>query len=348
VTKALKIAARAVKDVPDAPTHRALLVGINAYPDPANRLEGCVNDVFLMSSVLQECGFDAEDIRVVIDERATASAIMDRLHWLLDGTAANDQRFFYYSGHGAQLPVYGAAGKVERVDACLVPYDFAWSRETAITDDRILNLYSQLPYDAYFMMVLDSCYSGGMTRGGGTRVRGLTPPDDIRHRMLRWDAADQLWVPRDLSATNPNLTADDDQETEARPYVPEGTGMHLLGRAVSLRVLTPERADKVRKELKHKGPYLPVVYEACGPQEYSYEYQHGVISQGAFTYALATILRRHTAREQIPTFTRLLNETSQTLQEVLHYDQHPVLIGQQALLNRPIPWRVSKPRKGKK
>jgi hypothetical protein len=35
---------------------RALLVGVNNYPDPASRLEGCVNDVFLMSSVLQKSG----------------------------------------------------------------------------------------------------------------------------------------------------------------------------------------------------------------------------------------------------------------------------------------------------
>src|SRR5205823_2492343 len=40
-----------------AAPRRALLVGVNDYPDPANRLEGCVNDVFLMSAVLQESGF---------------------------------------------------------------------------------------------------------------------------------------------------------------------------------------------------------------------------------------------------------------------------------------------------
>jgi len=38
------------------PSHRALLVGINAYPDPANQLNGCVNDTYLMSEVLQGNG----------------------------------------------------------------------------------------------------------------------------------------------------------------------------------------------------------------------------------------------------------------------------------------------------
>jgi hypothetical protein len=45
------------------PRRRALLVGINEYPDPSDRLEGCVNDVFLMSSLLQESGYAAPDRR---------------------------------------------------------------------------------------------------------------------------------------------------------------------------------------------------------------------------------------------------------------------------------------------
>ena len=43
------------------PRKRALLIGINDYPDPDQRLAGCVNDVFLMSAMLQEQGFDAGD-----------------------------------------------------------------------------------------------------------------------------------------------------------------------------------------------------------------------------------------------------------------------------------------------
>ena len=64
--------------------NRALLIGINDYPNPDDRLEGCVNDVFKMSATLQEIGFNAEDIRVLLNERATASAIRERFAWLLE------------------------------------------------------------------------------------------------------------------------------------------------------------------------------------------------------------------------------------------------------------------------
>ena len=112
------------------PERRAVLVGINAYPNPANRLEGCVNDVYLMSSVLQECGFKPEEIRVVLDDRATTANILERLHWLLDNVKDGDERVLFYSGHGAQIPAYGAHQEVDHLNECLVPYDFDWSPTT--------------------------------------------------------------------------------------------------------------------------------------------------------------------------------------------------------------------------
>jgi hypothetical protein len=331
--RALPARARAAAAAePVRPPRRALLAGINAYPDPAQRLEGCVNDVFLMSSVLQECGFAAEDIRVVLDDRATRAGILERLHWLLDATRDGDIRFFYYSGHGAQLPQYGPEGKVDRIDPCLVPYDFAWSDETALTDRALLDLYSQLPYGARFLMVLDSCYSGGMTRGG-TRTRGLDPPDDIRHRLLRWNPEIQMWEPRELPPANKDLKKDKDGEL----YVGETGAARRLGRAVDLRTLPDKEYDQTRKELDHKGPYLPMVYEACGEREFAYEYQHGVASYGAFTFALAAGLRVQGAKGKSVTFAGLLKETADVLKR-LQYDQHPVLTGPRPLLKTPVPW----------
>jgi hypothetical protein len=312
-----------IAKTPTTPNYRALLVGIDRYPDAANRLEGCANDVFLVSSVLQESGFKAEDIRVVLDERATAAAILERLHWLLEGTDSGDMRFFFYSGHGAQLPAYGPDGKIDHVDACLAPYDFAWTRETAITDDRLVDLYSPLPYNVHVMMVFDSCYSGGLTRGT-VRVRGLQPPDDIRHRMLRWDKEKQIWVARDLQAAKPDRAG-----ASGAP--------RLLGRAMALRILPAPKAHDLERELRHQGPYLPVVYEACGEREFAYEYRHGVISYGAFTYALAATLRREGQAGHVPSYARLLDETAGVLTS-LGYDQHPAAVGPQARLDKPPPW----------
>ncbi len=124
------------------PSHRALLVGINAYPDPSNQLNGCVNDTYLISEVLQENGFVAENIRLLTDERATRNAILERMHSLLDDVTDESYWVLYDSGHGVQIPGYGVNQQVDHLEDGLVPVDFDWVKLNAITDSDLLNVYS--------------------------------------------------------------------------------------------------------------------------------------------------------------------------------------------------------------
>ncbi|MBI3491089.1 MAG: caspase family protein, partial [Acidobacteria bacterium] len=246
------------------PDRRALLVGINDYPNPANRLEGCVNDVFLISAALQDSGFRAEEVRIVLDDRATTANLLERLHWLLDHVPETGERVLFYSGHGAQIPSYAVSGEVDHLDECLVPYDFDWTPDHAIRDKQFVEFYSQLPYASRFVAIFDCCHSGGLTREGGLRPRGLTPPDDIRHRAMQWD--DGRWLNRTFA---------------------ERTGdRYRIGRGRHVRQLARHRYMRDRKAFGHKGPYLPVMFEACQERELSYEYRDGATSYGAFTFSL--------------------------------------------------------------
>lgn len=331
--KSFTTVARSFARAVSKPSRRALLVGINNYPDPANRLEGCVNDVFLMSSVLQESGFAPEDIRVVLDERATTSGIMDRLHWLLDGVRDGDQRVLFYSGHGAQIPGYGANDEPDHIDECLVPVDFDWSLEHAILDKQFCELYSQLPYDSHFVTVFDCCHSGGLTRDGAARIRGITPPDDIRHRALRWAAEEQMWVARDFSAINRSLA----DKKGGDKYLGANSATNRLGRAAALRTLPNADYDKARKALGHYGPYLPILLEACEEQQFSYEYKHGAISYGAYTFCLAQVLRAQRANGVNVSFEELNQQVKKKLHH-LKYNQTPVLVGAKDRIAQQLPW----------
>jgi hypothetical protein len=315
------------------PERRALLVGINAYPNPANRLEGCVNDVFLMSSLLQECGFKPEEIRVVLDDRATTANILDRLHWLLDDVQPDDERVLFYSGHGAQIPAYGAHQEVDRLNECLVPWDFDWSLEHAITDKQFVSFYSQLPYDSHFAAIFDCCHSGGLTREGGLRPRGIDPPDDIRHRALRWNLELGMWQERSMPSPNRSLA----RSREGKKFLGDNGVTYRMGRAVSLRTLPNRVYNREREELGHKGPYLPIILEACQEAQLSYEYRDGATSYGAFTFSLAKVLRESRTRERNPNFQTLVASTANRL-EILGYDQTPSLVGPKRLLRRPVPW----------
>jgi hypothetical protein len=333
VTKSLTRSMEAFRTLNVKPTRRALLVGINDYPDPANQLEGCVNDVFLMSSVLQECGFNPEDIRVVLNNRATAAGILDRMHWLLDGVKAGDERVLFYSGHGAQMPVYGPTDEADHMDECLVPYDFDWTPQRAFTDNQFLGLYSQLPYDCYFAAIFDCCHSGGMTREGGGKARGISPPDDIRHRALRWNAELQMWEDRTFPSSNPSLLKGEDGIS----YLGASGASYRIGRAITLRSLPKKEYDDVRRTLKHNGPYLPVIMEACQENQFSYEYRHGTQSYGAFTFSLAATLRAKRSKNVNPSFVQLMEDINARLKQ-LKYNQTPNLVGARKILDQPVPW----------
>jgi len=322
-----------VRAVKAKPRRRALLVGINNYPDPANRLEGCVNDTFLMSSLLQERGFEPTDIRVVLDDRATAQGIKERMEWLLDGAEDGMERVFFYSGHGAQMPGYNSAEKIDHVDECLVPWNFNWTKENAITDDDFFTLYSNLPFKARFFSIFDCCHAGGMHRDGGPKVRGLAPPDDIRHRLLYWDKAEQMWRERELDKLNDQFGG---TPTEKSAYMGRNGATYRLGRGMRGRVL-PERVYK-RLPPDQRGPYLPVIIEACQEQSLSYEYRDGVTSYGAFTYSLAKNLRA----APHSTFVQAVTRTAKTLAH-LGYRQEPQIIGPSSIVNKPVPGAPSKP-----
>jgi metacaspase-1 len=316
----------------DRPRRRALLVGINEYPNKEDRLEGSVNDVFLMSAALQECGFSPDEIRVCLDERATADGILKRLEWLLDEPRPGDERVFFYSGHGAQIPEYGECNEPDRVSETLVPYDFDWSPDTAIVDERIFRLYSQLPFETRFAMILDCCHSGGVHRAGGSKPRGLNPPDDIRHRALRWDSREQMWVERDLGALNKEFT---DEPEDAAQYFGKSGSTVRLGRASMLRgeSLSKYRSRKRSARTSAFGPYLPLIIQACAEDELAYEYRHGVTSYGAFTYSLTANLRR---RGRV-SFKELVRETRNQLGR-LGYEQTPQLLAPAKIAEAPVPW----------
>lgn len=342
-SRSIVSAARGIARIDTRPTRRALLIGINDYPKPADRLEGCVNDVFLMSSVLQESGFKPDEIRVVLNERATAQGIMERLHWLLEGVRDGDERMLFYSGHGAQIPRYSPSGAPDSVDECLVPYDFDWTPEHAILDRQFCQLYSQLPYDCYFVAMLDCCHSGGMTRDGGPRIRGLTPPDDIRHRALRWEASEGMWVPREFPPLNESLS----KSKDGADYLGDNGATQRLGRSMALRTQPDREYNKTRAALGHHGPYLPILLEACQEQELSYEYRDGVTSYGAYTFCMAKVLREQRERGTNPSFQELSELVTAKLRR-LKYNQTPNLVGAKTRVGAKIPWGAADAGRGQR
>jgi len=315
-----------IKPDVDRVQNKALLIGVNQYADPTiSTLAGCVNDAYEMSAALQACGLEAENIRLLTDDRATAEGIRSRLHWLLDDAKAGDMRVLAFSGHGTRIAQYGPSGQVESFSECICPHDFDWTPDHYVSDRDFYDLYSQLDYDVEFIMMIDSCHSGGLVRGTKV-VRGIEPPDDIRHRELRWNEELQMWEQRSLAKIAPVEYTDgraksSTNQLKTAQFIGDDHSTWKLGSALPLRSLATSDYDAKRKELGHFGPYMPLMLLACSEAEEASEYPHGNVSFGAFTWAVTRALRRLSAKKGNVTYEELIKEAT----EVLKRNQFPQL-----------------------
>ena len=148
--------------------NKALLVGINAYPNPSNHLRGCINDIIDMEYFIASKNkvYQKDNIRTLTDSRATKKGILSALNWLLLGASAGDQILFQYSGHGAQIPSHNPAIEKDGLDEIICPYDFNGeaAAETAISDKEFAKLFAKIPQGVHFVWISDSCHSEDLSR----------------------------------------------------------------------------------------------------------------------------------------------------------------------------------------
>lgn len=131
----------------------AVVIGVNQYPNlNGATLNGCVPDAKLMAETLGKFKFN---VTLLTDEKATKSGIIEALNTAKASNKPNERFVFYFAGHGTR----SSDGK-----AVLLPTD---SEEKAETNDiKSEELYShvnEVPARTRTVL-LDSCFSGGMSR----------------------------------------------------------------------------------------------------------------------------------------------------------------------------------------
>ena len=135
--------------------NKALLVGINAYPNPSNNLRGCINDIFDMEYFIASKNkvYQKDNIKTLTDSRATKKGILSALNWLLLEASAGDQILFQYSGHGAQIPSHNPAIEKDGLDEIICPYDFSGeaAAETSISDKEFASIFAKIPQGVHFV-----------------------------------------------------------------------------------------------------------------------------------------------------------------------------------------------------
>ena len=339
------------------PVHRALLVGIDDYAHaeiPA--LKGCVNDTYLLSAALQESGIEHTSIRLLHNARATRSSLLDQLAWLLEDIREGDHRFFSFSGHGHRMATCDASGTPNAMEEILVTHDYAFTQTTGLRDRDFQDLYADLPNKAHFLIFLDCCHSGGMTRSSGPLVRSFAGPSDVEHPCVKWDASLQMWHQVGLAGNKglnpeflpPTYKTPALREEEKALYYGSDGDLRRIGRATQLRDIPHDKYDAIVARLKTShpktetgGPYLPLVYMACGETEKACEYIHGSVSYGAFTFAMVQALRDSAAgKPNTLTYGQLLKAASTKLSQI-GFLQQPSILAQKDQSNAVTPFGKS-------
>lgn len=165
------------------PRKKALLIGINQYQNNQgfqfNNLKGCLTDVELQQRLLiDRFGFHPDDILVLNDdtpEKPTRDNILNAFeNHLIQGAKPGDVVVFHFSGHGSRVtdpnPRQASSGAIIARNGTLVPINPIPSTETPDIMGTTLFLLTSAIDTENITVVLDSCYSGGGTRGN-CRVR---------------------------------------------------------------------------------------------------------------------------------------------------------------------------------
>ncbi|HEY9607427.1 MAG TPA: caspase family protein [Allocoleopsis sp.] len=162
------------------PRKLALLVGINAYPGTLGfgALHGCLTDVELQRQLLiYRFGFNPNDIHTLTDKQATRQGILEAFEeHLIRQAKPGDVVVFHYSGHGSQVSDPDGDNP-DKLNGTFVPIDAflpsGFPNTGGVVQDimgHTLFLLMSAVQSENLTVVLDSCFSGGGTRGN-VRIR---------------------------------------------------------------------------------------------------------------------------------------------------------------------------------
>jgi hypothetical protein len=188
----------------NTPRKLALLVGINQYSnsDRFGNLAGCVTDVDLQQYLLiHRFGFNPDDIVRLTTDDSDEQPTRDRIltvfeEHLIKQAKPGDVVVFHFSGHGSRLYDPNSLSNCpnplvrDEFNSTLVPADDGQNGIAPDIMGRTLFLLMSALKTENVTAVLDSCYSGGGTRGN-FRVRsvsgeGLQPSSEEIAYQKRW------------------------------------------------------------------------------------------------------------------------------------------------------------------
>ena len=224
----------------------ALLVGIDAYPEPVQPLNGCRNDIVAVQALLEKRVSGSDDrlrVRTLLDDAATREAVIDGFHEHLGQAKSGDVVLFYYSGHGSQeiAPEEFWHLEPDHLDETLVLWDSRQDGQFDLADKELAALLTQVAAEEpHILVILDCCHSGSGTRAPlEDGIASRRAPTDTRVRPLSSFVFDAARVDDLVRAPSAQRSALGDSGWST------SRAKHVL--------LTGCRSNETSKEIVHEG-----------------------------------------------------------------------------------------------
>jgi len=269
-----------------AQTNRALIVAISDYPDDGGWEKiHAANDCLPVIPMLKANGYKNNDIKVLLNEKATKTKIVKEFHNLASRTHPGDCIYIHLSGHGQQM-VDDNGDEPDGLDEAFIPYDAQFRYKPGryeganhLRDDELGKLIdvirSRTGENGNVIVVMDACHSGT-----GTRLQ------------------------------------DEDEYIRGTSYIFAPPGYNLPG-------IDPEKLQLSLIKKKNWSPLT--VFSACLPDEVNYEYRAAKqdIYYGRLTYFFCSLVMENTTAITNYSFYIRLKEKMSTSFEKKNRKQTP-------------------------
>lgn len=279
--------------------NRALIVAISRYPEAGGWLDiHAVNDTALLLPLLKEKGYQAENIALLLNEKATKEGIVRAFTKLARQSKKGDYLYIHFSCHGQQM-VDDNGDEADGLDEALIPYDACrrytkgkYEGEKHLRDDELEVLLDRLRAavgpSGRLIVVLDACHSATATRE--------SDDDYIRGTSYVFGAADDF-EPLSLPVTSGNWQ------------------IRRSPRLAPIHVFSACQADESNCEYRFKEAGSGTVHY-CGSLSYAFVRQVSKAGKNTSSQAFFEQVKkemqdmfRHRIRKQTPYFESTDDET---------------------------------------
>lgn len=263
----------------------ALVVGIDDYRLPQRDLQGAVNDANDLETALLK--FGARRVIALRNSEATRGTLTQAWRRLVAEADAGDTLVFTFSGHGSQEPARVPGGERDGKDEVLILGGFTASgpgtRERLI-DDELAGWFAEATAKgARVVVLIDSCHSGTMMRGG-----------DIAGYRLAEDYA----IGGDELASQITVPVPNEENLSGVTYIGAGQDDEIVP---EVRIVDGSSKTEIRGALSYA--FARALREAAQ--------RDGTLQRGAMQRQIVETVRAYADGRQTPSFRPSTNDYQQ-------------------------------------